>query len=59
MLSTIKIEDFQVKIEEECYEAFKKKFEFDSDEQALQAIFYLGFAMIRKGLEDEGKENKA
>lgn len=56
---TIKINEFEINIDNEIYEAFKKKFEFDNDEKALQAIFYLGFVVIKKDFEDEGKENKA
>lgn len=57
--TTIKINKFEINIDNEIYEAFKRKFEFDSDEKALQAIFYLGFVVIKKDFEDEGKENKA
>lgn len=56
---TIRINEFEINIDNEIYEAFKKKFEFDSDREALQAIFYLGFVVIKKDFEDEGKENKA
>lgn len=42
----ITIKNLTVRVDEEIYEEFKKKFEFESDSEAIAAIFSVGYEMI-------------
>lgn len=54
----ITVNTLTVKVDEEIYEKFKKKFDFENDEQTLQAIFSVGYEMVAYDLK-HSKERQA
>lgn len=47
----ITIKTLTVRVDEEIYDEFKKKFKFESDKEAIAAIFSVGYEMVAYDLE--------
>lgn len=55
----ITVKNLTVRVDEEIYEEFKKKFEFKSDNEALTAIFSVGYEMVAYDLKHGKREGQA
>ena len=55
----ITVKNLTVRVDGEIYEEFKKKFEFKNDNEALKAIFSVGYEMVAYDLKHGKKEGQA